>query len=83
MLCREYPDMDDDQRKELALQGASRALKLAQYEQATGQQAVLVCRCKHPDKAYDGDPGHLFGSGKCKTAGCDCPEFQAESSKLE
>lgn len=78
MLAAEHPELDEATRKELAHRGALQSLKIAQHEQATGDHAVLVCKCGHTDRVNGADPGHMFSSGVCKNAGCECLEFVAE-----
>ena len=69
MLCNDYPEMDDGERRKLAHKGALQSAQMRQGELDSGTETDIYCVCTHAQK------GHVGGSGRCKDPSCDCETY--------
>jgi hypothetical protein len=77
MLLADEPDMPDEQRRELAKEGARHAVELHKQEVADGKEIPIYCVCTHKTSE------HIGGVGRCKYPDCDCTEAVPSTVKLE
>lgn len=77
MLCEEQPDMPDQQRRELAKEGARHSVSLHRKEVAEGKEIPIYCICTHPTSE------HVGGVGRCKDPLCDCIGAVPNEVRLE
>ena len=69
MLLADEPDMPDDERRQLARDGAKLAAEVRFKEMADGWETDILCVCGAPQSR------HVGGAGRCKDQESDCESF--------